>query len=224
MPRMARIAIAGLVYHVTHRGNRRGPVFFSAADRTNYLHWLSQAGARHGLEFWAYCLMTNHVHLLVRTERSDSLARVMRDLQGYHARRINERQEWSGHLWANRYFSHPVEGRHLWAAARYVERNPVRAGLVERAEHSAWSSARAHCGMEGSALLSAYRPFLGLEAWWSAWLADEDSEHAERMRKAARTGRPLGEASFCEAIGRQLGRPVTQPAIGRPRVASAAGD
>jgi putative transposase len=215
---MPRIAIAGLAYHVTHRGNRRGTVFFSAADRETYLRWLAHAAAKHGLDLWAYCLMTNHVHLLVRVERRDSLAGAMRELQGYYAKRINERHEWSGHLWANRHYSHPVEGRHLWSTARYIERNPVRAGMVERAEQYLWSSARAHCGLEGNGVLATSGPFCGVSCDWSSWLAREEPESDEWIRKSARSGRPLGGAPFCESIGRELGRSVVQPTIGRPRV------
>jgi putative transposase len=213
---MPRIAIAGLAYHVTHRGNRRGPVFFAAEDRETYLRWLADCGARYGLEIWAYCLMTNHVHLLVRTEQHDALARVMRDLQGYYARRINERQQWSGHLWANRFYSQPVEGGHLWAAARYIERNPVRARIVQTAAAYPLSSARAHCGLAREDVLSPHRPFANLIGW-SVWLESDDPETEARIRQLIRTGHPLGGDAFCRRIGRALGRPVSPPARGRPK-------
>lgn len=217
MPRTARIAAAGLTYHATHRGNRGCDVFFEREDREAYLRWLAAAGARHGLEVWAYCLMTNHVHLLVRGLRAESLARTMHELQGRYARRINAERRWRGHLWANRFFSHPLDGDHLWSAVRYIERNPVRAQIVACAEDYEWSSARAHCGLEGPGVLSTSRPFPGRVSDWKSWLELEDPPSEEQIRAACRTGRPTGGTDFVARLEKRLGRSLTPRTRGRPR-------
>jgi putative transposase len=190
MVRIARLTSPGWVYHVTQRGNRRGPVFFDREDRESYLDSLSRAAERHGAEIWAYCLMTNHVHHMVKGHGEDSLGDTFREVQGGHALRINRRFGWSGHLWAQRFFSCPVTESSLWATVRYIERNPVRAGLVPRSEDYPWSSAAAHCGLSTPRWLAPTRPFPGgLD--WSTFLAVEDPSADERLRIASRTGRTL---------------------------------
>ena len=98
--------------------------------------------------------MTNHVHLVVCPHGHESLARTIREVHGNYARVLHRANGWEGHLWANRYYSSPLDPAHLWAAVRYVERNPVRAGLVETAERYPWSSAAAHCGLAPDGPLS----------------------------------------------------------------------
>lgn len=172
MPRRARLVVPGLPCHVTHRGNRRGETFLTEGDRRDYLSRLAGTADHHGVAIWAYCLMSNHVHLIVCPSEPDSLARTIREVHGEHARRIHRREGWSGHLWANRYYSVVLDPVHLWAAVRYVEQNPVRAGLVDRAEAYLWSSAAAHCGLTPPGPLAADRPFPGPVADWSSWLAE----------------------------------------------------
>lgn len=217
MPRLARLTAAGLVYHVTHRGNRQGPVFFEREDRESYLRGLAAAGSQHGLEVWAYCLMTNHVHLLVRALERESLSRALREVEGGHALRVNRQRGWSGHLWASRFYSCPVVGEHLWAAVRYIERNPVRAGLTERAEEYPWASAAAHCGLEGRGILSPNRPFPGMVQDWAAWLEVADPSEDERIRAATRTGRAAAGPEDCDLLAIRLGRSVTARPKGRPQ-------
>lgn len=207
----------GLSYHVTHRGNRRGLVFLSDEDRDAYLRRLARAGDRHGLELWAYCLMPNHVHLVVRAARQDSLARTIGEVHGQHARVLHRREGWDGHLWANRYYAAALGPDRLWAAVRYVERNPVRAGLAARAEDFRWSSARAHCGLAPSAPLSPRRPFPGPILDWRSWLAgapDRDGEGAIRWCTAR--GLPAGSREFVADLERRLDRSLTPRRRGRP--------
>lgn len=217
MPRSSRVTAAGLVYHVTHRGNRRADVFFDREDREVYLRWLAAAGRRHALEVWAFCLMTNHVHLLLRGLRSESLGRALGEVQGRYARRVNEAHGWSGHLWANRFYSHPVAGDGLWAAVRYIERNPVRAGMVTAAEEYPWSSARAHCGLSGPGILAPGRPFPGRVTDWKSWLEVGDESRDEELRTAARTGRPVANAELLDQLESELGRSLRSRPRGRPR-------
>jgi putative transposase len=217
MPRVARIVVPGLPYHVTHRGNRRGEIFFSSGDREDYLRRLARAGERHGLELWAYCLMMNHVHLIVRPEGQHSLARTIGEVHGRHALTLHRARGWNGHLWANRYYSAPLDTVHLWAAVRYVERNPVRAGLVDQAEIYAWSSARAHCGFAPEGPLSPRRPFPGAVGNWQAWLAGECEPEMDRtIRSNTATGRPMGSPDFVARLERLLGRSFSPARRGRP--------
>ena len=218
MARLARVVVPGIPYHVTHRGNRRQDIFFSPADRQVYRAWLTEYGAEFGLEVWAYCLMSNHVHLLVVPRRGDSLARAIGQTHMRHARRINAAGGWSGHLWEHRFFSTALDDGHLWAAARYIERNPVRAGLVAQAEDYPWSSARGHVLGERDPLLSPCRPFPNEREVgdWAAWLAATPDERMEDViRRNTRTGRPCGSESFVSGIGQLLGRVLTLQKRGR---------
>ena len=221
MPRIARVVVPGLPHHVTQRGNRRDVVFFSDDDRRRYLQLLLEYSVKHELEILAYCLMTNHVHLVGIPARADSLSLVMKPLDLRYSQHVNWTQAISGHLWQGRFFSCPLDEEHLWAAIRYVERNPVRARIVRRAENYAWSSAAAHCGMREDPILSRLprgRPAKS-EAW-SAWLAEgEDPKMLAKLRLCTRTGRPAGGKRFIAELEARLGRRLAPKRVGRPRKA-----
>lgn len=188
MPRTARVVVPGCAYHLTQRGNRRDRIFFSDKDRSRYLRHLSHYAAKYLMDIWAYCLMTNHVHLIVVARRPDSLARAIGNAHRHYSRYINKRNDWTGHLWANRFYSGLLADRQLWTAARYVETNPVRAGLVSRAVECPWSSAPAHDGKRHDPLLAPDRPFPGSIASWAVWLdsGSDDPSFDEIRRTSAR--------------------------------------
>jgi putative transposase len=146
MPRLARTVFADVPHHVTQRGNRKENVFFVYNDYRTYLEWLGQYSQEYGVEILAYCLMTNHVHLIVIPRKTDSLEKTFKPLHMRYAQWINRRKGWKGHLWQGRYFSSPLDEHYMWASIRYAELNPVRARMVDRAEDYSWSSAAAHCG------------------------------------------------------------------------------
>jgi putative transposase len=223
--RIARVIAAGTPYHVTHRGNHRSDVFFDDADRAHYLALLAQHAKAYAMEVWAYCLMTNHVHLIVVGHEPHSLARAIGFAHMRHSRRINQRLGWTGHLWANRFYSTALDGEHLWGAVRYVERNPVRAGLVTRAEDYAWSSARAHARRQPDALLAETRPFPGPVDDWPQWLASEGDEAlVAAIRRNTCTGRPSGSEAFVKQLEERLKRVLRPMRAGRkPRGADAVG-
>ena len=182
MPRIARVVVPGLPHHITQRGNRRADVFFDDDDRRRYLFLLGQYAERHGLAIWAYCLMTNHVHVVAVPSGEASLGNTFRDTHQAYAAWLNRKMRESGHLWQGRYFSCVLDDPHTWACVRYVERNPVRAGLVARAEDWAWSSAAAHCGRRDDPLLSpADMPWPVPD--WSAYLADEEDGEVATIRR-----------------------------------------
>ncbi len=191
MVRIPRIVYQGCPFHVTHRGNRREPVFFDTDSRLRYVGLLRAYGERFGLRIWAYCLMPNHVHLIVFAERLDSMARAIGIAHRRYSRWVNERREWTGHLWENRFYSTPLDDLHLWVAVRYVELNPVRSGLADRPELYPWSSARAHALGAPDPLLAGGRPFPGLVHDWSAWLLRGMGDPVlDRIRANTSTGRP----------------------------------
>ena len=166
MARMPRLVVPGYPHHVTQRGNRRQQTFFSAEDYQAYIRLLAEARDDAGVQIWSYCLMPNHVHLVVVPARPDSLADFFKEAHRRYTRIINLREGWRGHLWQERFHSFVMDEQHLRAAVRYVELNPVRAKLCHRAEQWAWSSARAHLNSADDALLTA-APMLARVSNWS---------------------------------------------------------
>ena len=219
MPRIARVVLPGIPHHVTQRGNRREDVFCEDADRQRYLQLLIEYSVKHGLEILAYCLMTNHIHLVCIPDRADTLECVFRPLDLRYTQHFNWSQGVSGRLWQGRPFSCALDDEHLWAAIRYVERNPVRARMVRKAEHYAWSSAASHCGLRGDPLLSPLPGKVPVAIdGWSSWLADkEDEKMLATIRLRTRTGRPAGSKKFVAALETRLGRRLQPRPVGRPR-------
>jgi len=221
MPRLPRTVFAGLPHHVTQRGNRREPIFFSDGDRQAYLLWLKEYADKHQVEVLAYCLMTNHIHLIAVPESDDGLMRVLKPLHMRYAQRINRERGWKGHLWQGRFFSSPLDDAYLWAALRYVECNPVRAGMVQRAEDFPWSSAAAHCANRSDGLLDAEsawgKKFSAIDDW-SAWLAvTGETEEVKILRQNADKGLPCGSKDFVQRLGMKVGRMLEYRPQGRPR-------
>ena len=206
---------------MTQRGNRREDVFFTDEDREAYLSWLKEYSDKHQVEILAYCLMTNHIHLVAVPATEDGLQRVLKPLHMRYAQRINRERGWKGHLWQGRFFSSPLDDAYLWAAVRYVERNPVRAGMVKRAENYRWSSAAAHCGKEIDSLItlksSWNKKFSSIDDW-SAWLAEGDEkEEIQTLRRNIEKGLPCGTKGFIKRLGKLVGRELEYRPQGRPR-------
>jgi len=217
MPRMPRISVPRVPYHLTHRGNRGELVFRAPVDRWSYLSLLEAHARKNELEIWAYCLMTNHIHLIARPAGPDSLARTIAIAHGQYARRFNVRYGLSGHLWANRFYSCPLDEAHLFCAARYVELNPVRAGLATAPEEFAWSSARANLGEGANRLLSPGRPWAIDPKGWRSYLGEAPEGGVEpELRRCTTSGRPAGSREFVETVGHLAGRDVACPRRGRP--------
>ena len=149
MARLARIVVPGLPHHVTQRGNRRETVFFGDEDYQAYLDLLEAALAKSNSQVWAWCLMPNHVHLVVVPTDAEGLRRSVADAHRRYSARINTRNRWTGHLWQGRYGSVVMDEDHLIRAIAYVSLNPVRAGLVKRATDWRWSSVHAHLTGKG---------------------------------------------------------------------------
>lgn len=204
MPRIARVVAVGEPHHVTQRGNNRQKTFFSQADRRIYLALLKTHCARWRLDVLGYCLMPNHVHLVVVPGRDNSLAKALGRTHYEYAVYLNGRRRRSGHLWQNRFYSTVLQGSHLAAALRYVDLNPVRAGLVQEATGYEWSSARAHVEVrdrEGLLELEWWSEMRPFEDWAEVLLPSRaDEAKAEEIRRATRTGRPLGDEEFVRRL------------------------
>jgi putative transposase len=194
-------------------------ILASDADRVVYLELLRRYSQLHQLSLIGYCLMSNHVHLVVVPRRTDALAQALKHTHGRYASYWNVRHTSSGHVWQGRYYSCPLDSAHLWAALRYAERNPVRAGLVAAAQEWRWSSAAVHCGS------TPWDPALEMEPWrsrwhgseWRAYLAVGESEDDRAsLRQCTHTGRPLGSPEFVAALEASTHRHLAPQAGGRP--------
>ena len=209
MPRQRRVVLPGCPHHLTQRGNNQRPVFFDERDRETYLALLAQFAAQYSLTVLGFCLMTNHVHLIAVPATPTSLAKALGRTHNDYARWLHIKRRESGHLWQNRFFSCPLEEAYTWAALAYVERNPVRAGLVKQAEEWVWSSARKHLH------LTAAPDWLHMERWSQHWTPESwrvaveygiaEAEMGSRLKEAAHTGRPLGSPAFVEECEQRSG-------------------
>ncbi len=189
MPRPARQVLPGLPHHATQRGNSRQRVFFVDGDHAFYLSLLRHFCLKSGTAVWAWCLMPNHVHLILVPAREDGLRATLAPAHTRYAVEINRREGRCGHLWQGRFASVPMDEAHLHACLRYVELNPVRAGLVGSPEDWPWSSARAHLGLapDGITDLAAMRE--RIDDWRAFLDAGLDDDDRDAIRTAERTGR-----------------------------------
>jgi putative transposase len=218
MARLARVVVPGLPHHVTQRGNRRERVFFVDGDYAFYRSLLSEETARCGVAVWAYCLMPNHVHLILIPSDSAGLASAVGETHRRYTNFVNTRIGSTGHLFQSRFASVVMDETHLIAAARYVTLNPVRARLVRRAEHWPWSSARAHLERRDDKLVSV-TPLLDRVPDFASLLEPSAADAAAfaSIRAAETTGRPLGGAAFVSDLERRLDRPLARRKPGPPR-------
>lgn len=215
MARLSRIVVPGCPHHVTARGNRREPIFFEDGDREIYCDILAEQMHKAEVCVWAYCLMPNHVHLVLCPGDADGLARALGAAHKKWANFINGRGRWRGRLFDGRFASVAMDESHAISAVRYVALNPVRARLTTRAEDWKWSSVRAHLAGEDDGLVSV-APVLERVKNFAALIAgDADEAGFAQLRAAAQTGRPLGNAEFIAGLERLLGRPIARRAPGR---------
>lgn len=224
MPRIARIVVPGVAHHVAQRGNRKQNVFYQTQDYSVYLAFLARYSRENKVKIWAFCLMPNHIHLVVVPEDLRGLAKTLRDAHSRFSAYVNGCNNWTGHLWQSRYFSCPMDESHLWAAVKYVELNPLRARMVTRPEDYRWSSAQLHLEADrndtrrDTGLVAMDCPLLDVVKDWRRWLRDGlPAELVNKMRVRTRTGNPLGDNDFVARIEGILGRRVRPKKMGRPR-------
>jgi putative transposase len=201
MPRQARIVIPDVPCHVTQRGNNGQDVFFSANDRKRYLKWIIQYSSRYEFDILAYCLMTNHIHFVGIPRKLDSIARTFQVVQMMHTQSVNKAKGKEGHLWHSPYGCTLMDEKHMWLAIRYVEQNPVRAGIVDHAFDYPYSSAMAHSGLSDDPVLAQGINLPGAFDDWMEILEEvPDKESTEFIRTCTMRGIPCGDKNFAKRI------------------------
>jgi len=217
MARIARVVAEHYPHHITQRGNRRQDTFFCDDDYRYYIRLMAEWCDKCGVKVWAYCLMPNHVHLVAVPESEDGLRRAIGEAHRRYTRHINFREQWRGHLWQGRFASFLMDEQYLFTATRYIELNPVRAGLVSIPEEYPWSSATAHIKGRNDDLVKV-KPLLRMVDDWQQFLSgDVSDEEYELLQRHERTGRPLGSKSFIERLENKLSRILTPQKGGRPK-------
>lgn len=220
MARLARVVVPDLPYHVTQRGNGRQQTFFGADDYTLYRDLLSMHCQAAGVAVWAWCLMPNHVHLILVPSSTDGLRRVLAPTHRSYAGHLHARLRRTGHFWQGRYGAVAMDEAHLLHAIRDVCLNPVRAGLMKRAQDWPWASTRAHLtGKEDG--VTSLEPVRNRIATFSDVLdGNPDETMFDRLRRAESVGRPLGDEAFFDRIAQLAGRDLKPGKRGRkPRLA-----
>lgn len=228
MPRPLRPIADGLVYHVINRGNARQPVFFRDEDYLAFLKAIGDLKQRKPFELYGYCLMPNHVHLLVRPHEV-SISRIAQSLLVSHTQRYHRCHQTSGHVWQGRFKSPVVQyDDHLLCVLRYIEANPVRAKMVASAGEFRWSSFAAHGQGEPNDLLDPVTGYEALAAYpavrrrrWSDWVHQASSEaETQAIRRSNETGLPYGDAAWVKRLASRLKFDLTIRPRGRPRKSS----
>ena len=215
MTRLARITVPGLPHHVTQRGNGRQKVFFSDADYARYRDLLAFHCQAAGVQIWAWCLMPNHVHLLLVPQDEDGLRSALSKTHRIYAGIIHAREHRSGHFWQGRFGSVALDEDHLLNAFRYVALNPVRARLVKNAADWPWASTGTYLSGEDDGvtqrgpMLSRFPDMNGL--FDSPQIDDKGA--FDRLRHAETIGRPLGGPAFLQSLADRFGRTL---APGKP--------
>jgi len=206
MARLPRIVIPGYPHHVTQRGNRRAQTFFEDGDYELYKSLLAEAARKADAEIWCYCLMPNHVHMIIVPSDEDGLRRTFADAHRRYTGYINARMRETGHLWQGRFGSVVMDEEHLAHAVRYVSMNPVRANLVERAEEWRWSSIAAHLSGRDDELVKV-SPVLDRYGDFATFLTQDDAPDAfRRLRQSETTGRPLGDDVWMDRVSSMVGK------------------
>lgn len=223
MPRTARIVAAGYPHHITQRGNYRQEVFSDRNDYIRYLRWLGKFSIRYKLSILCYSLVPNHVHYIAIPENEDSLSKTFNTCHMRYAQYFNKKNDMKGHLWQGRFYSCVLDEVHLYAAVKYVENNPVRAGLVKKAEDWEWSSARYHLtnGTDKKGIilsLANINNFIEVADWEEYLCEENDNKIIEDIRNKTLSGMPLGDDTFVSRLEKLFGRRLKSLPKGRPKI------
>ncbi len=219
MPRIARVTLPGYPHHVTQRGNNREDVFFDDKDRNFYKSTLKNYCDSCRVNILSYCLMSNHVHLLAVPLEEDALARCVGRTNLIYTQYVNRKYHRSGRLWQNRFYSSIVsDDIYLWSVMRYIEINPVKAGIVKDPLAYPWSSCRATVeGVEDELVKSSLWFDASERADYGRFLVRQDPAMDDKIRRATSTGRPLGSVDFVKSLENLLSRKLLVGKKGRPK-------
>jgi putative transposase len=226
MARLPRLSVAGLPHHLIQRGNNRQAVFLSDDDLQQYRAQLAELGPLHGVDIHAYVLMPNHVHLLVTPVTAQACSRFMQALGRRYVAWFNRKHSRTGTLWEGRFRSTVIESeRYLLACSRYIELNPVRAGLVADPMSYPWSSHAHHAGLKVDPLITDHEllwqlgntPFERQRAYAALFESRMTDEEIAAFRYSTQKGWALGSASFLGDLERSVVRRTVPARRGRPR-------
>ncbi|SET93094.1 putative transposase [Marinobacter segnicrescens] len=227
MPRQARVIVPGLPHHIVQRGHNKQPVFIENRDFQYYLDNLQEWKHTLGLEVFSYCLMTNHVHLVVKaTDELTAIPQLMKRLAGRQTRFVNKIEKRTGSLWEGRYKISPIDTDHyLLSCCRYVELNPVKAGMVDAAEHYPWSSYAARIGLadcdgldEPPTMAALGTDSQSRRERYQAFVSDGAfSEQDRQIRAAIARNKLTSGHRFVDEVERRIGLRIETRAPGRPR-------
>ena len=217
MPRQVRIVLPGEAHHITQRGNYQQEIFEETNDFRQYLFYLKECSEKHHIDILAYCLMRNHIHIIGIPHDKESLGMAFNTLTMRYAQYVNRKRKSCGHVWQGRYFSCVMDETHLYRAIRYVERNSVRAKMVNNALDYEWSSARIHAGMQSEKLISLKKSFDMNTKEWKAYLYEEDNIMVDEMRLKTKRGLVVGTEMFIKNAEKILKRPLKCLNPGRPK-------
>ena len=217
MPRTARASVGGLCFHVINRGNARSPVFHDSSDYQAFVRLIGEACTRLPLDVLAACLMPNHFHLVLRPYSDRDLGRWMQWLLTAHVRRYHRRYGSSGHVWQGRFKAFPIQhDAHLLQVIRYVERNALRANLVDRAEDWQWGSLAWRYDRYPVSFLTL--PSVPLpDDWLDRVNALESAVELGALRRSVNRGTPFGDTVWVEKTAECLGLESSLRSHGRPR-------
>ena len=219
MPRIARMIATEYPHHIVQRGNNREKVFFAKKDFKKYLSLLEKYSIEKEVIILAYCLMSNHVHLLLKPLGEESLFKMMQGVTLCYTQYFNRKNKRTGRLWECRYHSTVIDSeRYLWEVSRYIEKNPVRAGIVKNVEDYLYSSGRSHVLGESNTLLREplfdedevfdYKRFI---------VGEEDKLNLDDIRRQTRLGKPLGDSKFLKTLSKKLDCNLAFRPKGRPK-------
>jgi putative transposase len=197
MPRSARIVLPGIPHHITHRGNNKQIIFCDANDYIQYLNLLKNYSSKYTDKIHAYCLMPNHIHLVVVPAEENTLALTIGHAHKAYADYINKKYKRCGHLWHERFYSCPLGESHYWKSIKYVERNPVRAKIVTKAENYKWSSASAHINrfdVDNIIDKDLLENFIDSDAWREMLIIPETDYDLYEIRKNTISSKKIGIA------------------------------
>jgi len=208
MPRISRIVAVDCPHHITQRGVRSMDIFHSDHDRNPYLQFIKEESQRFEMDILAWCLMTNHVHFIAVPHAEISFAKGFGEAHKRYTRMKNFRDNVRGYLFQGRFGSCVLDEHHLLAAVRYVENNPVAAGMAKHAWEYRWSSASYHVGNIKEDVLVKSRDLYGLVKDWREYLDERiaGSDDMDNVRRSTRTGRPAGDLYFVNKIEKLTGR------------------
>jgi putative transposase len=217
MPRQARSVFANIPHHITQRGNRRNDVFFCDEDKDYYLELLHEYSIKHKVGILAYCLMTNHIHLILLPTTDDGLQKMLKPLHMRYSQYINKQQNTTGILWQGRFFSSPLDEQYTYYAFAYVENNPVAANMVANAIDYKYSSSRHHAGIKADKLITEYDIGVKQNEYLEYLQSMVKQKYFDILKTNTRKGLPCGSDDFVNKLSDKVGRDLSFKEVGRPK-------